>query len=121
MKPRPWATITASGRARAEGEEVNLHRKVTISRAYSKNGKAHRLNGRGHLGSLCGCLRPSRVQERHGKAQMNDCVSIAASYRDRAEGEGGIVVTWLNSAATGGRHKRMTSFEEWRKRPPAPK
>jgi hypothetical protein len=31
------------------------------------------------------------------------------------------VVTWLNSPATGGRHKRMTSFEEWRKRTPAPK
>jgi hypothetical protein len=38
-----------------------------------------------------------------------------------AKGEGEIVVTWLNSAATGGRHKRMTSFEEWRKRTPAPK
>jgi hypothetical protein len=28
--------------------------------------------------------------------------------------------TWLNSPETGGRHKRMTSFEEWRKRTPAP-
>src|SRR5712664_1875940 len=37
----------------------------------------------------------SRVQERHGKAQMNDCVSIAASYRAQAEGEGEITMRSL--------------------------
>jgi hypothetical protein len=38
-------------------------------------------------------------------------------FAARAEGKGKIVVT----CATGGRHKRMTSFEEWRERTPAPK
>jgi hypothetical protein len=38
-------------------------------------------------------------------------------FAARAEGEEEIVVTW----PTGGRHKRMPSFEEWRKRTPAPK
>jgi hypothetical protein len=41
---------------------------------------------------------------------------ITAAW-SRAEGEGKIVVTW----PTGGRHKRMPSFEEWRKRTPTPK
>jgi hypothetical protein len=41
--------------------------------------------------------------------------------RAGAEGAGEIVVPWLNAAANDGRHKRMTSFEEWRKRTPAPK
>jgi hypothetical protein len=51
---------------------------------------------------------------------MKEAEALGVNYRigrARAEGEGEIVVTW----ATGGCHKRRTSFEEWHERTPAPK
>ena len=46
---------------------------------------------------------------------------MVRNSRAGGEGEGEIIVPWLNAAANDGRHKRMTAFEEWRKRTPDPK